>query len=91
MSEDHIHIQPLFFFLLVFLIKIPLKIFLKQYEEKAKRENGKKKLNKILSEQEEIDLQINELEQQISQLDPVSDLVKVSKMQRQIIRLNKKR
>ena len=79
-----LHMQPFLCFLFVFVLKVPLKIFVKYHEKKQKLRNQNNP-KKIDYEQEKLKIQ-----NEINKLNPMEDFVKVSKLQRKIISLNKK-
>lgn len=78
-----LHLQPFLCFLTVFVLKVPLKLLVKSEQARRKRES------KAGASPNDPRRQIKTLESQISDLDPVSDFVKVSKLKRKIIALNK--
>lgn len=83
MEVQGLHLQPFYCMLLIFVLKIPLKMFVKKQEQKQKD------LDKKNQESTDYQQEIKNLNAQIEALDPMEDFVKVSKLKRKIIRVNK--
>lgn len=84
MVLNNLHLQPFLFFILVFVLKVPLKVYVER-EEKRRKEKEKKR-----EKQRDLKGQVHQIQEEIKLLDPMEDFVKVSKLERQIIKLNKR-